>query len=173
MVAQDDLAVVLGWLAGDGADRQDGGFGWVDHGVELFDALTAFRLDQSASFAGEFLEAGAVERNVESRVLDPRNLHRDFENVGLVHARVIVGRRPRLSKILPTRTSGTIRKARGMRIAFTGGMKNIGKGDGMLRGLCLGTALALLMILGTNLLGSWQESRASGDAGGIVSLIGG
>jgi hypothetical protein len=36
-------------------------------------------------------------------------------------------------------------------------MKNIGTGDGILRGLILGTALALVLILGMNALGHWDQ----------------
>jgi hypothetical protein len=39
-------------------------------------------------------------------------------------------------------------------------MRNIGKGDGILRGLCLGTVLALLLILGLNLAGHSDGVRA-------------
>ena len=36
-------------------------------------------------------------------------------------------------------------------------MRNLGTGDGALRGLILGTALALIMILGINALGRWDQ----------------
>ena len=38
-------------------------------------------------------------------------------------------------------------------------MKNIGTGDGTLRGLLFGTALALVMILGMNALGHWDQTH--------------
>ena len=36
---------------------------------------------------------------------------------------------------------------------------NFKNGDGTFRGLCLGTALAALMILGINLLGHWDRQH--------------
>jgi hypothetical protein len=36
-------------------------------------------------------------------------------------------------------------------------MRNFEKGDGTRRGLILGTALALIMILGMNALGHWDQ----------------
>ena len=38
-------------------------------------------------------------------------------------------------------------------------MRNIGTGDGTLRGLILGTTLALVMILGMNALGRWDQTH--------------
>ena len=43
-------------------------------------------------------------------------------------------------------------------------MRNIDSGNGTIRGLCLGTALALLMILGINALGHWDQTHKSGTA---------
>jgi hypothetical protein len=41
-------------------------------------------------------------------------------------------------------------------------MRNIDSGNGTIRGLCLGTALAILMILGMNVLGHWDQTHKSG-----------
>jgi hypothetical protein len=48
-------------------------------------------------------------------------------------------------------------------------MKKINDDDGTIRGLCLGTVLALLMILGLNALGRWDRMHDSGTA--LQSLL--
>lgn len=50
-------------------------------------------------------------------------------------------------------------------------MRNIGKGDGLLRGLILGSALAALLILGVNVLGRWERSHRV-DGEGIRVVLG-
>ena len=49
-------------------------------------------------------------------------------------------------------------------------MMNFKDGDGRVRGFCLGTALAALMILGINLLGRWDQQHA-GDPEGVRSVL--
>ena len=49
-------------------------------------------------------------------------------------------------------------------------MMNFKTGDGSFRGLCLGTALAALIILGINLVGRWDQLHAA-DAEGVRSVL--
>ncbi len=41
-------------------------------------------------------------------------------------------------------------------------MKNMNDDHGTFRGLCLGSVLALLMILGINALGRWDQTHKAG-----------
>jgi len=50
-------------------------------------------------------------------------------------------------------------------------MKNYRTGDGTIRGLCIGAALALLMILGMNALGRWDQTHKSGTAAESVLRV--
>ena len=51
------------------------------------------------------------------------------------------------------------------------GMKNFEKGDGTRRGLILGATLAILMILGINVLGHWDQTHKAGAAADQVLRI--
>ena len=50
-------------------------------------------------------------------------------------------------------------------------MKNFEKGDGTRRGLLLGSVLALLMILGINALGRWDQTHKAGTPADAVLRI--
>jgi hypothetical protein len=49
-------------------------------------------------------------------------------------------------------------------------MMNFKSGDGTFRGLCLGAALAALMILGINFLGRWDRQHHA-DPEGVRSVL--
>ena len=50
-------------------------------------------------------------------------------------------------------------------------MRNFEKGDGTRRGLILGAALALLLILGINVLGHWDQTHKAGTPADAVLRV--